>query len=202
MHRLHSRLALATVLALIPVSAAAQNQAYGTAWIQRDAPVGTIVHAPGDTLCLVGFPAFCYGGMMRPDSLLCTWRTTPPDSAPAPMPSYCGVVVHCEILGDYGQMMMPGHMTSPGLFDVPVSLAIHYDSAVMAARGMDPGKLVLTTWINGRPTVVASAIHDQQSALFTLSTTQLTEWYGVSDSTDLATSVNAGTWGQIKATYR
>jgi hypothetical protein len=202
MYPLQSRLALAAVLVLIPVSVAAQHHAYDTAWIDRDAPMGTMLHAPGDTLCIVGFPAYCYGGMMRPDSLLCAWRTTSPDSAPWPMPRYCGVAVHCEILGSNGQMMMPGHMTSPGLFGIPVTITIHYDPAVMVARGMDPAKLVLTTWIDGRPTVLVSAIHDRNSSLFTLSTTQLAEWYGISDSTDLTTSINAGTWGQIKATYR
>jgi len=203
MYRLQSLLALATVLVLIPVSVAAQNHAYCTAWIHRDAPMGTMVHAPGDTLCIAGFPASCYGGgMMRPDSLLCAWRTTPPDSAPAPMPRFCGVAVHCEIVGSSGQMMMPGHMTSPGLFGLPVSVTIHYDPADMTARGMDPAKLVLTSWIDGRPTILTSAIHDRNSSLFMLSTTQLAEWYGVSDSASVATPVHAGTWGQVKAKYR
>jgi hypothetical protein len=203
MSRLHSLLALATIFVLIPASAAAQNMCYGTAWIHRDAPMGTMIHAPGDTLCIAGFPASCYGGgMMRPDSLLCTWWTTPPDSAPAPMPLYCGVAVRCEVVGNGGQMMMSGQMTSPGLFGMPISVAIHYDPEVMVARGMDLAKLVLTSWINGRPTILTSATHDRNSALFTLSTTQLAEWYGVSDSTSVATPVTIGTWGQVKAKYR
>jgi len=202
MYPLRSRLALAALLVLVPASAAAQNQAYGTAWIHRDAPIGTRIHALDDTLCIVGFPAYCYGGMMRPDSLLCTWQITPPDSMPEPMSLYCGVAIQCEIVDDNGQMMMPGHMTSPGLFSVPVSIAIHYDPAVMAARGIDPANLILTTWINGQPTVLESAIHDQESSLLTLSTTQLTEWYGVADSTRLAPTITKpSTWGEIKAKY-
>jgi hypothetical protein len=202
MDRLLSRLALATVLALIPISALAQVQAYGTAWIHRDAPMGTMVHAPGDTLCTLGFPAFCHHGMMSPDSLYCSWHTVPPDSMPAPMPRYCGVAVHCEIDDEHGQMMMPGHMTPHGLFQSALGLTIHYDPAVMAALGMDLENLVLTTWIDGTPTVVASATHDQASSSFTMSTTQVAEWYGISDRAALPAGVEGSTWGQVKATYR
>jgi hypothetical protein len=202
MDRWLSRLALVTVLALIPVSALAQSHAHGTAWIHRDAPMGTMVHAQGDTLCALEFPASCLHGMMSPDSLYCSWRTVPPDSMPGPMAPYCGIAVHCEIRDEYGQMMMPGHMTPMGLFQSPLSLKMHYDSAIMLALGMDLEDLVITTWIDGTPTVVASATHDQASSSFALSTTQIAEWYGISDRTALPTGVEGSTWGQIKVTYR
>jgi hypothetical protein len=203
MDRLLSRLVLGTFLVLIPIPAAAQMHAHGSAWIHRDAPMGTMVHAYGDTLCAVEFPASCYGGMMSPDSLSCTWWAMPADSLPAPMPRYCGAAVHCEIRDDDDRMMMPGHMTQPGVFRSPLLVTIHYDPAVMTARGMNLATLVLTTWNEGQATVVSSASHDRAASLFTVSTTQLSEWYGISDSTDLPPmGVEAGTWGQIKATYR
>jgi hypothetical protein len=200
--RLLSRLALLAVLALIPVSALAQNHAHGTAWIHRDAPVGTMVHARGDSLCTVEFPASCHHGMMSPDSLYCSWQTVPPDSMPGPMARYCGVAVHCVIGNEYGQMMMPGHMSPMGLFRLPLSIKMHYDPAVMLALGMDLENLVLTTWIDGAPTVVGGATHDLASSSFTLPTTQVAEWYGISDRSALPTGVEGTTWGQIKVTYR
>jgi len=205
MNRLQSRLALAaalTILAITPVSALAQVHAHGTAWIHRDAPMGTMVHARGDTLCTLEFPASCHHGMMSPDSLFCSWQTVPPDSMPGPMALYCGVAVHCVIGDEQGHMMMPGHMTPHSLFRSPLSLRIHYDPAVMATLGMDLENLVLTTWIDGTPTVVASATHDRASSSFALSATRLSEWYGISDSTALPAGVEGSTWGQVKAIYR
>jgi len=56
--------------------------------------------------------------------------------------------------------------------------------------------------VRGRLAILTSATLDRNSSLFTLSTTQLAEWYGVSDSTSVATPVTTGTWGQVKAKYR
>jgi hypothetical protein len=202
MDRLLSRLALVTALVILPAAAFAQIHASGDAWIHRDAPMGTKVHAPGDPLCALEFPASCHHGMMSPDSLYCSWRTVPPDNMPVPMVLYCLVAVRCEIRDERGQMMMPGHMTPSGLFRNPLALSMHYDPAVVATLGIDPANLVLTAWVDGTPTVITGAVHDQGASLFTLSTTSVMDWYAISDRTALPTGVEATTWGQVKAMER
>jgi hypothetical protein len=193
---------LVTLFVLVPASAIAQFHAHGTAWIRRNAPIGTMVHARGDSLCTIEFPASCHHGMMSPDSLYCSWQSVSPEDMPAPMARYCVAGFRCEIRDEHGQLMMPGHMTPRHLFRSPLELTIHYDPAAVAALGVDPANLTVTTWINGAPTMVTGAVHDQDVSRFTMSATQVADWYGISDRTALPTGVEGSTWGQIKATYR
>jgi hypothetical protein len=56
---------------------------------------------------------------------------------------------------------------------------------------MDLANLILTMWIDGTPTIVGSATHDQARSLFTMSTVQVAEWYGISDRTALPSGSTA-----------
>ena len=194
--------AAALAVVLLPPAASAQVHAHGSGWLHRGAGYGTMIHAYRDSLCTLGFPAACHGGMMGPDSLLCTFRSVPPDSMPHPMGRYCPVALRCEIRGRDGQLMMPGHMTPMGLFQRPIELTFHYDPAVMAAGGIALADLVVTTWADGAYTIVAAATHDVGSSVFRVSSARLAEWYGLADRSALPTAVEHSSWGQIKVTFR
>ena len=194
-----SGVAIVFALALAVPEAEAQMHAEGSTWIHRGSEHATMLHADGDSLCLLEFPDGCLGnGMMGPDSIYCEFALTPPDSAPHD----CVVVVHCEVYDEGGADMMPNHRTPHGLFQREVNLTIHYDADYVASLGIDPENLVVTTWAGETLEVVGEATHDIAAAVFRFPSSKIASWYGIADSSNLPVAVEEINWGQVKDTYR
>ena len=158
-----------------------------------------MLHAEDDSLCTAEFPAGCLGGgMMGPDSIYCEFEIAPSDSAP----HNCVVVVHCEVFDEDGGGMMSDHMTPRGLFQREVHLTFHYDREYVMGLGIDPGNLVITTWVGDTFTIVEEATHDLVAGVFRFSSSNLTSWYGIADRAELPVAVQEATWGRIKDNYR
>jgi len=185
---------LAAALGLAPSGIQAQVHAQGSCWIQRDASGSTWLHARRDLLCLLKFPAACYRGMMRPDSLYCDFRSAPPES----MPRGCVAGYDLDILDPQGGCMMSGRMT----FRLALSLTLHYDPQAVAALGIPIANLVLIRRVAGGYEVVPEAAHDPDAALFRVSTVVPSTWYGVADRMNLPVAVAPRSWGGVKAAYR
>lgn len=184
---------LAAALGLAPAALQAQVHAQGSCWIQRDAEQATWLHAQGDPLCLLQFPASCYGGMMMPDSINCDFRTAPPES----MPGGCAAAYDLHIRNPQGGCMMTGGMT----FRRQLTLTLHYDPQAVAALGIPSEDIVLIRRASTGYEIVTAATHDPQAALFHLSTTLPSTWYGVADRSHLPLAVAAASWSTIKAFY-
>lgn len=185
---------LATALGLVPAALQAQVHAQGACWIHRDAAQSTWLHARGDPLCLLQFPAACYGGMMMPESLYCDFRVAPPES----MPQGCAAAWQLHIRNPQGGCMMSGRMT----FRRDLPLTLHYDPQAVAALGIPSANLVLIRRASTGYEIVAEAVHDPEAALFRLSTPLPNAWYGVADRTNLPVAVTPVSWGIVKAAYR
>ena len=185
---------LMAVLGLAPAALQAQVHAQGSCWIQRNAAQSTWLHARGDSLCNLEFPPACYGGIMMPESLYCDFRTAPPES----MPRGCAAGYQLDIRDPQGGCMMTGRMT----FRLALPLTLHYDPQAVAALGIPSANLVLIRRVNAAYEIVTEAEHDPQAALFHLSTTLPSMWYGVADSTNLPVAVATTAWGTVKAAYR
>jgi len=185
---------LGASLGLAPATLQAQMHAQGSCWIQRNAEQPTWLHASGDPLCLLQFPASCYRGMMMPDSLDCDFRTTPPES----MPHGCAAAYEMDIRDPQGGCMMSGRMT----FRLDLSLTLHYDPQSVADLGIPSANLVLIRRVSAGYEIVAEAEHDPEAALFRLTTPMPSEWYGVADRSNLPVAVASSTWGIVKHAYR
>jgi hypothetical protein len=196
-HRIIAVLALILAMALVPAAARAQEHAHGSTWVHRNADHGTMLHAEGDSLCVLEFPDRCFGGMMAPDSVHCEFRIVPPES----LPDWCPVADDLEMHDPDGGSMMSGHMMPHGFFQRSLQLTIHYEPYAVAALGIDPADLVLITSTDGYE-IVAEAAHDADSNVFRLSTSRPAGWYGVADRTNLPVAVEDVPWGRVKATYR
>lgn len=190
---------MVVTLALAASEAGAQMHAHGSTWIHRDSEHGTMLHASGDSLCVLEFPDGCLGnGMMGPDSIYCEFALTPPDSAPHD----CVLVVHCEVHGGGDEGMMPDHMTPPGLFQRQLQVTLHYDADFVTGMSIDPANLVVTTWVGETIEVVEEATHDTAAGAFRFPSSSLSRWYGIADSSRLPVAVKEANWGQVKDTYR
>ena len=186
-------------MVLAAPGAEAQTHAEGSAWIHRGSEHATMLHADGDSMCLLEFPAGCLGnGMMGPDSIYCQLVITPPDSAPHD----CLMVVHCEVYGEHGEYMMSSHRTPHGLFQREVRLTIHYDADDVRRLGIDPDDLVVTTWSGGTLEVVDGTTHDIAAGAFRFQSSSIASWYGIADSSSLPVAVEQIDWGRVKDTYR
>ena len=132
--------------------------------------------------------------MMMPDSLYCGFRLAPPES----LPRGCAAAYRMHIRDPQGGCMMSGRMT----FRLSPSLTLHYDPQAVAALGMPSANLVLIRPVTGGYEIVAEATHDPEAALFRLSTSMPSTWYGVADRANLPVAVEATSWGYVKRTYR
>ena len=181
-------------LGLAPATQA-QIVAHGSCWIQRNAAQPTWLHANGDPLCLLQFPAGCYrGGMMMPERLGCDFRVIPRES----MPRGCAATYEMHMRDPQGGCMMTGGMS----FRLDLSLTLHYDPQSATALGIPSANLVLIRRVSAGYEIVAEAEHDPQAALFRLTTPMPSEWYGVADRSNLPVAVESSTWGIVKAIYR
>jgi len=186
-------------MALAVPEVEAQMHEEGSTWIHRGSEQTTMLHADGDSLCLLEFPGGCLGnGMMGPDSIYCEFVIAPRDSAPHD----CVKVVHCEVYGEHGEDMMSNHRTQHGLFQREVELTIHYDADYVRSLGIDPDKLVVTTWAGKTLEVVEGATHDISAAAFRFQSSNIASWYGIADSSNPPVSVEQVDWGEVKNTYR
>lgn len=194
-----SGVAVALAMSLLAPGANAQTHEHGSTWIHRGSEHGTMLHAHGDTLCTLDFPDACLGnGMTGPDSIHCEFEIAPTDSAPHD----CAVVFHCEVHGENGEGMMPGHMTPHGLFQRQIHVTLHYDPEYVTSLGIDPQDLVVTTWAGETIDVVEEATHDIAAGLFTFPSSTLASWYGIADSSNVPLAVEETNWGEVKRAYR
>lgn len=184
--------------AYAPATVQAQMHADGSTWIHRNDDRGTMLHAAGDSLCWLGFPSRCWGGMMSPDSLFCEFWTVDPDS----MPQDCFFAYRCSIEDSSGHSMMSGHTMPHGFFRQQIDLVLHYDPAAVSTAGLDVADLVLVTQGTGGYGIVTTAIHDPSSSVFRLSTDLVASWYGIVDRSILPAAVQATSWSGLKRTYR
>lgn len=192
-------LPLVLVLAAhLPVTASAQMHAHGSAWIHRSHSRDTMLHARGDSLCLLEFPSGCWGGMMSPDSLFCRFWTTPPESLP--QGGFFGY--HCSIQDPAGRSMMSGCMMPAGFFRRQLHVTFHYDQEVVRAAGLDANDLALVTLHDGTYELVAGAVHDPASAVFEFFTSRPASWYGVVNRSSVPLALRNTSWSELKATYR
>jgi hypothetical protein len=189
---------LAVALGLAAADGNAQTHAHGSAWIHPNADHATIVHAEGDSLCLLEFPDRCFGGMMAPDSVHCEFSITPPES----LPSWCPGGYDVDIHDPGGESMMGEHMMPHGFFQRSLPITIHYDVDAVAAAGIDLANLALVRRTSAGYEVVETASHDPQAAIFQVSTGRLASWYGVADRWNLPVPVEQASWGKVKARYR
>ena len=184
---------LGTGLGLAP-AAQAQIHAQGSCWIQRNAEQPTWLHANGDPLCLLQFPAACYRGMMMPEYLYCDFRVMPREN----MPRGCAAAYEMHMRDPQGGCMMTGGMT----FRLDLSLTLHYDPQSAADLEIPSANLVLIRRVSAGYEIVAEAEHDPQAALFRLTTPMPSEWYGVADRSNLPLAVESSSWGVVKAAFR
>jgi len=176
----------------------AQVHSHGSTWIHRDDDRATLLHAPADSLCWLGFPARCWGGMMAPDSLYCEFWTVPPES----LPTDCFFAYGCSIEDPAGHSMMPGHRMPNGFFVQQVEVVLHYDPAEVSAAGGSVGNLVLVSRDDSGYSMVTAASHDQSGSRFELSTDQVASWYGIVDRSLLPAAVRSSSWSGLKRSYR
>lgn len=182
----------------LPVAASAQMHAHGSTWIHRSHTGDTMLHARGDSLCLLQFPSGCWGGMMSPDSIFCRFWTSPPES----LPQGCFFGYHCSIENPAGRSMMSGRMMPADFFRRQLDATLHYDPEVVRAAGLDANDLVLVTLHEGTYELVAEAVHDPARAVFQFSTSRPASWYGVVNRSSLPLAVNNASWSAVKGAYR
>jgi len=191
-------LALLLCIAGLTSQAGAQIHAHGSAWVHRDADQSTFLHADGDSLCWVDFPQRCYGGMMSPESLYCTFHTVPAES----LPDSCYFAFDCDIQDPDGGSMMSGHMMQDGFFRTDLQCVFHYDPDVVASLGIDPNDLVLVVRTSGDLEVVSQATHGAGESAFHLSTSRIASWYGIAEKSAIPLSAETATWSRVKSLYR
>lgn len=190
-------IAVALVVQL-PTTVSAQMHAQGSVWIHRGHNHDTMLHAQGDSLCLVGFPSGCWGGMMSPDSLFCRFWTAPPES----LPPGCLFGYHCRIQDPTGRSMMSGCMMPGGFFRRQLPVTFHYDPEVVRAAGLEANDLVLVTLHDGTYEAVTEAVHDSENSAFRLSTARLASWYGLVNRSSVPLAVDNTSWSGLKEIYR
>jgi hypothetical protein len=173
----------------------AERHARGSVWIHRSDGCATMLHAEGDSLCELGFPGRCWGGMMSPDSLFCRFWTTPPES----LPPHCLFAYRCSVQDPAGRSMMSGHMMGAGFFRQPIDVTLHFDAAALWLQGLVAGDLALVIPQDGGYQVV-DATADPASATFRVDPTRLSSWYGIVARKELAAT--SATWSEVKAKYR
>jgi hypothetical protein len=132
--------------------------------------------------------------MMLPDSLYCTFRLAPPES----LPTGCATAYRLHIRDPQGGCMIPSRMT----FRLELHLTLHYDPAAVTALGIPWANLVVIRQGSAGYEIVVEAAHDPEAALFRLSTSMPSTWYGLADRSNMPVAVEAVSWGQVKDAFR